>query len=136
MATHYKEGKTLDIDQIIYLYKDAKWTNYVNDVEKLQRAINNSRLVITAWDDKKLVGLIRTVGDGESITYIQDLLVLESYQRKGIGKTLINKVKKLTKDIRMTVLLTDECEKSRKFYESLGFSSCDQGQTVAFLLIN
>ncbi len=136
MTTHYEVGKLFDFKKVLNLYHDANWTNYTDDVNKLKRAINNSLLVITAWENEKLVGLIRTVGDKESISYIQDLLVLKEYQRCGIGKALVREVQKLTKNIRMTVLLTDESKKTRKFYESLGFSSCDKGQTVAFLQIN
>ncbi|WP_430038931.1 GNAT family N-acetyltransferase [Peribacillus simplex] len=40
---------------------------------------------MTAWDDDKLVALIRVVGDGQTIIYIQVILVLENYQDQGIG---------------------------------------------------
>ena len=46
------------------------------DKIKLKNAINNSLKVLTAWDDEKLVGLIRVIGDGYTIIYIQDILIL------------------------------------------------------------
>ncbi len=50
-------------------------------MDNLMEAIENSLRVITAWDKDKLVALLRIVGgDGYSIIYIQDILILEDYQ--------------------------------------------------------
>lgn len=88
--------------------------------------------VITAWDDQKLVGLVRVVGDGLTIIYIQDLLVHPNYQNQTIGTTLMTKVLNRYKQVRQRVLLTDDAPDVRKFYEKNGFISADQGGTVAF----
>ncbi len=50
------------------LYNDAEWVAYTRDEDKLMRAIVASRDIVSAWQDDTLVGLIRTVGDGE--TYV------------------------------------------------------------------
>ena len=104
-----------------------------NDLLCLIDAIKNSLLTVTAWDGSKLVGLIRIVGDGVTIIYIQDILVLKSYKRKGIGTYLINTVCEEYKAVRQKVLLTDDTPETREFYESLGFVSCDKGQLVSFV---
>ncbi len=61
---------------------------------QLQRAVAASRLVISAWEQDELIGLIRVVGDGETIAYIQDVLVKAAWQNKGIGKELMRRVLK------------------------------------------
>ena len=38
---------------------------------------------MAAYDEDRLVGLIRVVGDGLTIVFIQDLLVYPQYQRQG-----------------------------------------------------
>ncbi|WP_425448916.1 GNAT family N-acetyltransferase [Dethiothermospora halolimnae] len=129
----YKEGLTFSKEDIKNLYEDAKWSLYTDNMDELMKAITNSLKVITAWDKDKLVGLIRVVGDGVSIIYIQDILVLKSYKRKGIGGGLIEKVLKNYSDVRQKVLLTDDTEETRGFYESIGFKSCDNGGLVAFV---
>jgi ribosomal protein S18 acetylase RimI-like enzyme len=73
------------------------------------------------------------VGDGLTIIYIQDILVLKAYKRKGIGKKLMNRVLERFVSVRQKVLLTDDNEETRGFYESLGFESCDKGQLVSFV---
>lgn len=129
----YKEGLTFSKEDIKNLYEDAKWSLYTDNMDRLMKAITNSLKVITAWDKDKLVGLIRVVGDGVSIIYIQDILVLKSYKRKGIGGGLIEKVLKNYSDVRQKMLLTDDTEETRGFYESIGFKSCDNGGLVAFV---
>lgn len=128
----YKQINKFNEDEIKNLYEDAGWTSYTNDLTKLMKALEASLMVISAWDEEKLIGLIRVIGDGLIIIYIQDILVLNSYKRKGIGSKLLKYVLENYKDVRQKVLLTDDGEETRGFYEANGFISCDKGQTVAF----
>ncbi|MCQ9209343.1 GNAT family N-acetyltransferase [Granulicatella seriolae] len=128
----YKESKEIKQTDIKSLYSSVKWTNYTNNLAKLENAINHSLSVITAWDGEKLVGLIRAVGDGETILYIQDILVHPDFQNQQIGTNLMNQMLHKYTDIRQKVLLTEEAPDVRHFYQKFGFSSCDKGQVVAF----
>lgn len=92
--------------------------------------------VFSTWDDGKLVGLVRVVGDGLTIIYVQDLLVLSSHKRQGIGAALMHLVMDKYKNVRQKVLITEDEPEARAFYESLGFTSCDKGGTVAFVKFN
>lgn len=99
-------------------------------------ALKNSLYIITAWDNNKLVGLIRIIGDNHTIIYIQDILVLKSHKKKKIGSTLVKKTLSKFSHVRQNVLLTDDNCETRGFYESLGFESCDKGQLVSFFKMN
>ena len=92
----------------------------------------NSLFAISAYDQNQLVGLIRVVGDGLTIIYIQDLLVNPACQRRGIGTKLINNVLKKYKSVRQKVLLTENTVKTRMFYESCDFNPCDKYDLIAF----
>ncbi|MBT7940437.1 MAG: GNAT family N-acetyltransferase, partial [Candidatus Marinimicrobia bacterium] len=83
--------------------------------------------------DEKLIGLIRVIGDGLTIIYIQDILVLEKFRRMKIGTMLITKTLQKFKDVRQKVLLTDDNTNTRLFYESLGFDSCEKLGLVSFI---
>jgi len=132
----YKIDKSgFDESDIVNLYQAVGWTVYTNDTDKLMRALNNSRDVITAWYEKKLVGLIRTVGDGETILYIQDILVLPQYQRNGIGSVLLKMVLDRYPDVRQIVLLTDDTSKSRAFYRAIGFALSSTLNLLSFVRI-
>lgn len=129
---NFLTDKNINLKQLINLYQSVGWTSYTEKPELLQQAVHNSLYVLGAFDHDQLIGLIRVVGDGLTIIYIQDLLVLPAYQNKGIGSTLINKVRKEFRHVRQQVLLTMEEPETRAFYEKNGFSSCDQGELVAF----
>ena len=129
---NFLTDKSINLKQLINLYQSVGWTSYTEKPELLQQAVHNSLYVLGAFNHDQLIGLIRVVGDGLTIIYIQDLLVLPAYQNKGIGSTLINKVRKEFRHVRQQVLLTMEEPETRAFYEKNGFSSCDQGELVAF----
>lgn len=129
---NFLTNKNINLKQPINLYQSVGWTAYTEKPELLQQAVHNSLYVLGAFDHDQLIGLIRVVGDGLTIIYIQDLLVLPAYQNQGIGSTLINKVRKKFRHVRQQVLLTMEEPETRAFYEKNGFSSCDQGELVAF----
>jgi len=128
----YKIGNEIDQEKVRKLYEDAGWSNYTKDMTKLMKAVKSSLTVISAWEDNELVGLVRAVGDGYTILYIQDILVLQSCKRRGIGSELIKRLLEEHRDVRQKVLLTDESQETRGFYEANGFMSCDRGQVVAF----
>lgn len=128
----YKEHAKLNQQAVLDLYNEANWTAYTKDPDNLMRAINNSLYVLTAWEGDKLIGLIRLIGDGLTIIYIQDILVLKTYKRNKIGTTLVKKALDNYKNVRQTVLLTDDSSETRGFYENLGFESCDKGKLVSF----
>lgn len=129
---NFLTDKNINLKQLINLYQSVGWTSYTEKPELLQQAVHNSLYVLGAFDHDQLIGLIRVVGDGLTIIYIQDLLVLPAYQNQGIGSTLINKVWKEFRHVRQQVLLTMEEPETRAFYEKNGFTSCDQGELVAF----
>ncbi|GAA4074591.1 GNAT family N-acetyltransferase [Amphibacillus indicireducens] len=132
MLINFINRKNINIEQLEKLYNDVEWYAYTQDLNVLQNAINQSLEVISAWNGEELVGLIRIVGDGLTIIYIQDILVLNAYQNQGIATRLIQKVLHKYKSIRQKVLLTEEAPDVRHFYEKNGFESCDQGSLVAF----
>lgn len=70
-----KEDNIPGIGEIIHLYEDAQWSDYTNNSENLKLAIENSLKVWTVWDNDKLVGLARVVGDGYTIVKVDYILV-------------------------------------------------------------
>lgn len=130
----FREEKNISKQDLLNLYNDAGWSSYTKDIEKLQRAFLNSDLVFSAWENNVLIGIVRTVSDNETVCFIQDILILKPYKRKGIGKIFLQKVLTESKGIRQIVLLTDAQDVDvRKFYESQNFKSCDTGEIVAFI---
>ena len=69
-----KEYRKYCEDEILRLYASVGWTAYTDDPAALERGFRHSLLVLAAWEDGELAGLIRAVGDGATIVFIQDIL--------------------------------------------------------------
>lgn len=76
------------------------------------------------------------MGDGLTILYVQDILVLNAYQNQGIATQFMDKMFEKFKNVRQKVLLTEEAPDIRHFYEKNGLQSDDQGAVVAFYKFN
>lgn len=108
--------------ELVELYRSVGWTAYTDDPRRLVDAINASHTVLTARTGAGgLVGLARTISDGHTIAYLQDILVAPDHHRRGIGGALLDEMLRRTDHIRQLVLLTDAEEAQRAFYESRGF---------------
>ena len=59
---------------------------------------------------------------------------MNQYQRQGIGKHLIKIIVDKYADVRQICLMTDNSDKTRKFYESLGLISYDKVQTIGYMV--
>lgn len=136
MNFELKENVIPCLSDLIDLYNNVGWSNYTNNAVMLQKAYENSLFVISAWDDDKLLGIIRIVGDGHSIVYIQDIIVLEAYQHMGIGSKLITEAMNKYKDVYQKVLLTENEHKTKTFYEKMGFVNCNEYGCISFVKFN
>lgn len=116
-----KEYREYRESEILNLYRSVGWTNYTDNPDMLKNAYANSLKILGAYADGQLLGIIRVVGDGCSIVFIQDLLVFPEHQHKGIGAALISQILALYQTVYQKSLLTDNTEKTIRFYQSAGF---------------
>ena len=128
-----KLGIIPEKEQIMALYEDVGWTSYIDEAELLMKAIENSLNVWTLWEGQKLIGLARTIGDGATICYLQDILIIKSYQGRGLGSELLKEILKANEEIPQFVLLTDDTEKTKKFYKKLGLTEVGEFSCLAFM---
>ena len=118
MDITYKNTHNFSQKQLNELFLSVEWSSG-EFPEKLTIAMKNYPTVYSAWDGDELVGLISAMDDGIMNVYINYLLVKPEYQLKGIGKTLVEKIKQHYKDYQRIAVITMH-EKSR-FYEYCGF---------------
>ncbi|MFT4445755.1 MULTISPECIES: GNAT family N-acetyltransferase [unclassified Parvimonas] len=121
-------------DDIKRIFKSANWSAYLKDDEKLKRAFENSIYLLGAFDNSKLVGFIRCVGDGEHILLIQDLIVDSNYYRQGIGTKLFKAVSEKYKDVRTFCLFTDIHDiRDNEFYKSVKMVKIDKKDMLSYI---
>ncbi|MFG2297993.1 GNAT family N-acetyltransferase [Streptomyces sp. NPDC048603] len=126
------EEDVFDPEEVRRLYGSVGWEGYAHDADRLVRGLRNSHLVVTARDGSgALLGLARTISDGEHIAYVQDLLVDPAHHRKGIGRALVEHLARRYAHCRFFLLSTDhestpDGERNHAFYRSLGFLSYEE----------
>ena len=116
-----KKQEIVKLEDVLHLYQVAGWTNYTHQPEMLEQALSHSLTTYLARDGEEIVGLVRLVGDGFSSVFVQDLIVLPSYQRQGIGSSLMKEALADYKDAYQIQLATEQTEKNLGFYRFMGF---------------
>jgi len=91
----------------------------IDDLKCIKGMLENSNLIISAWDKNKLVGISRSVTDYNYCCYLSDLAVDEEYQGQGIGKELLKITKKSLRASCMIILLS--APEAVNYYPHLGF---------------
>ena len=89
----YRIGNVLHLDAVIELYRASTLGERrpVDDRERMRLMLANANLVVTAWNGELIVGIARSVSDFCYATYLSDLAVRGSHQKKGIGRELIRR---------------------------------------------
>ncbi|MBP6373340.1 MAG: GNAT family N-acetyltransferase [Flavobacterium sp.] len=128
MEIIYRTDIIPDTDQIIEVYNSSGINRPTPDKERIAKMYDNSNLIITAWDNGKLVGISRSLTDFCYCCYMSDLAVRKDYQTSGVGKKLIE----LTKNEigEQTALLLLSAQTAMDYYPKVGFQKIDN----AFLI--
>ena len=118
-----RKQEIVKLEDVLHLYQAVGWTNYTNQPQMLEQALSHSLVIYLALDGDAVVGLIRLVGDGFSSVFVQDLIVLPTYQRQGIGRALVKEALGDYKDAYQVQLVTEETERTLEFYRFMGFET-------------
>ncbi len=102
----YTVEKSLDVSEFIEVLKNSTLAERrpVDDEQRISSMCNNANLIVTARLDGKLIGVARSITDFVYCTYLSDLAVDIKYQKKGIGKNLIEETKKITPQAKLILL--------------------------------
>lgn len=130
-----REYSTYREDEILQLYASVGWTAYTDDPVALRGGFEHSLLTLAAYEGEQLVGMIRVVGDGYTIVFIQDILIRPEYQRKKIGTKLIASVLQRFSHVRQIELATDLSPGTGEFYRAQGFLEMSEVGCCAFMYV-
>ena len=131
-----RKQEIVKLEDVLYLYQAVGWTNYTNQPQMLEQALSHSLVIYLALDGDAVVGLIRLVGDGFSSVFVQDLIVLPSYQRQGIGSSLMKEALEDFKEAYQVQLATEQTEKNVGFYRSMGFETLSTYDCTGMIWVN
>lgn len=121
----YKVGIIPNAKDIIDVYDSSGLNRPTDDERRIREMYDNSNLIVSAWDEDKLVGLSRSLTDFCYACYLSDLAVRKDYQKMGIGKQLIEVTKE--KIGPQTMLLLLSAAAAMEYYPKVGFDKVDNG---------
>jgi GNAT superfamily N-acetyltransferase len=118
MDIKYKDYHDFSEKDLKDLFLSVDWSSG-HFPEKLVISMQNFKIVYSAWDGNRLVGMICAMDDGIMNAYVHYLLVNPKYHGNGIGRTLVNMVKDHYREyLRIAVIAYND---EAHFYEQCGF---------------
>lgn len=108
-------------DEVLSLYSSVGWAAYTENPAALREGFARSLLVLAAYEEDRLIGLIRIIGDESTVIFIQDILVRPENQHHGVGTALVNRILERYKHVRQIQLTADCSPETAAFYRSVGF---------------
>ncbi|MGM9647161.1 MAG: GNAT family N-acetyltransferase [Eubacteriales bacterium] len=132
MGITYTEEKKFTQDEVQSLFLSVGWVSGQYP-SRLYKALMHSSTVITAWDERRLVGLVRLIDDSELVAYMHYVLVDPAYHGRGIAGNMIRMVKEKYKNYLYIEVMPEE-SKNASFYEKYGFTTMPDG--VAMQMCN
>jgi ribosomal protein S18 acetylase RimI-like enzyme len=119
----YETVKSAPVDEIVDLYKAADWWQESPEARAVIPSMIRGSLcfMVARALDGKIVGMARVISDGYSDAYIQDVVVLENYRGRGVGRELVRRLTQfcIEKKIAWIGLVAEPG--TQGLYEDLGF---------------
>jgi len=114
-----------DYQEIMNLLKQENWVPFFDTFkDQYKQALTSSHTYVMK-DKDKTIAYIRAISDGFYLTYIGELIVLDSYKRRGVGSKLIKHIKQVCSTPKLE-LISD----ADQFYQKNDFKPVGTGQRV------
>ena len=124
----YAEAPAISAPQLSELFRSSGIRRPVDDLPRLEKMLTHANLLIGAYADGRLVGLARALTDFSYCCYLSDLAVAKEYQRHGIGRELVARVKQRIGDQSMLLLLSSP--EAMGCYPRIGLEAVNNGWII------
>ncbi len=123
----YKINEAITVPQFIDILERSQLAKRrpVGNISRITKMLEHGNLTITAWDENKLIGVMRAVTDFAYCCYLSELAVDVEYQSHGIGKSLLNATHTHLGDGVSIFLLA--APNSVSFYRHFGLKNVSNG---------
>lgn len=128
MEISYGFEEKIDGAEVADVFRRSGIHRPVDDVERIQRMVDNADIIVTARSNGQLVGVARAITDYSYCCYLSDLAVDTEYQRSGIGKELVRLIQEKLGD-EVTLLLV-AAPTAVEYYPRIGFEKLDKAFSI------
>ena len=112
-----------NIDEFNRLYDAVGWGAYSKEISK--KALDNTFYSVSVYDNDKIIGYGRLIGDTICFMYLHDIMVMPEYQFKGIGTMIMNKllekIEEMKKENPYLRVYLGASKNKEGFYNKFGF---------------
>jgi GNAT superfamily N-acetyltransferase len=117
----YRDDVKPALEQARELYRASTLAERrpVDDDARFAAMLANANLTVTAWDGTLLVGISRALTDFSYATYLSDLAVRVSHQRRGVGQELMRRTQSAAPQATLILLAAPAAE---RYYPHVGFT--------------
>lgn len=118
------DGGALDLDEALEVYRRSGLGDRrpIGERERMAAMLRNANLVLGCRIAGELVGLARCISDFSYVTYLSDIAVVRDRQRLGIGRALIDAVRREAPAAKIVLL---SAPAAREYYPHIGFTQHD-----------
>ncbi len=123
MTIVYSHDKLLSCQQFIALLRASGLAERrpVDDPDCIAAMLAHTNLLISAWDEGRLIAVARSLTDFNYACYLSDLAVDKAYQRRGIGKRLLQLTEQQLGPRCKLILIAAPA--ANDYYPALGFTA-------------
>lgn len=86
--------KEINLQEIFYIYRETGWIDKSEKFNEVayKKLVDNSFCFAVVKNNGKIISMGRSISDGISDAYIQDVAVLKEFRGLGIGKKIIESI--------------------------------------------
>ncbi|CAM4147055.1 GNAT family N-acetyltransferase [Lederbergia lenta] len=121
----YKVNKAINAEDLAKVFKASGIKRPADDLPRLQKMIDNSNIILTAWYGEEIIGIARALTDYSYCCYLSDLAIDKKYQHQGIGKELVHLLQEHLGDEVALLLLSSPT--AMEYYPHIGFNKIENG---------
>ena len=131
MKVEYTSEKRISAEQFVALLKETSLgaRRPLDDAIRIRGMLDKASLLVTAWQEGRLVGVARSVTDFHYCCYLSDLAVSETIQASGVGRGLISHTFAALHDGCSIMLIA--APQAVDYYPKIGFTRHDSAWVMA-----
>ena len=127
-----------NVEEYNYLFDAVGWGCYENEISK--KALENTMYSVSVYDDEKIIGYGRLIGDSICFVYIHDVVVLPEYQHQKIGTKIMNKLLEKINQIKLenpyVRVYLGASKGKEEFYKKFGFITREEAGLGKGMILN
>lgn len=125
-----RDDVRINPEQLAQVFRESGIVRPVDDLPRLATMLEHASLLLTAWDGEYLVGVARALTDFSYCCYLSDLAVIRSYQKRGVGRRLIEGVRSRVPVGEQSMLLLLSAPGAMAYYPKAGFEKVENGWII------